>query len=48
MKYSFIISEADYGNITLRITATPLNDLGLNFGEHEVMLEELPLIEWCP
>jgi len=48
LKYSFVVSEADCGNITLRITATPLNDLGLKFGEHEVILEELPLIEWCP
>jgi len=48
LKYTFVINGADYGNITLRITAEPLNDLGLKFGEHEVILEELPLIEWCP
>ena len=48
LEYSFLTNEPDYGNITLRITATPLGDLGLGFGEHEVILDELPLIEWCP
>ncbi len=48
LEYSFKVKNADYGNITLRIVAIPLTDLGLGFGEHEVILEELPLIEWCP
>lgn len=48
LKYSFVVSEADCGNITLRIIAEPLDDLGFSFGEHEVTLEALPLIEWCP
>ena len=48
LEYSFEVLEPDYGNITLRITAEPLSDLGLSFGEHEIELKEIPLIEWCP
>jgi len=48
LEYSFKIKKPDFGNISLRIIAIPLNDLGLDFGEHEIILEELPLIEWCP
>jgi len=48
LEYSFEVLEPDYGNITLRIIAEPLPDLGLSFGKHEVEFKELPLIQWCP